>query len=158
MCSQQHGESSYFLKLCSPLSSHLHRSDLPPSSSLHPFFPLHISSPSSNPLLVPPPTPPPTYTSACVCTLLAGNLCTCQSLSLHSLPASPPPVFCPHRVKSASAPSLLSAHGRPNWIFLTFLELIHSKQKEKKLLAQTNFADEKVVPSVFQPAAGHRDQ
>lgn len=94
MCSQQHSESLYFLKLSSPLSSHLHRSDLPPSSFLYPFFPLHISSPSSNPLLVPPPTRPPTYTTAraCVCTLLAGNLCTCQSLSLHSLPPSPSPL------------------------------------------------------------------
>lgn len=109
---------------------------LPPSLFPSPhLFPLFQSSPRSA-----------AHTSsnvhkragACVCTLLAGNLCTCQSLSLHSLPAPPPPptptpaVFCPHRVKSASAPSRLSARGRPNWIFLTVLELIHSKQKKEK--------------------------
>lgn len=135
----------YFLKLSAPLSSYLHWSDLPPSSILHHFLPLHISSPSSNPLLASPPTRPPTNTRerahACARPLR-------EPLHLPEPQPTQPPSFLPppHCVLPSPCEIHISTKPSfypwcPNWIFLPFLELIHSK-KQKKLLPQTNFADE----------------
>lgn len=113
MCGQQRSESLYFLKLSAPLSCHLHRSGLPISTII---FSLSTSlPPSSNALLALPPTRPPTNTSehahACA-RALPKPLHLPEPQPTQPPPAFPlPAVFCPHHVKSASAPYHLSPRG-----------------------------------------------